>query len=120
MSAGERIVGAIRSTGLPVTHLAWPEQAAQGAPPLPWCVWREDGGGEFFAQGENWAQVPRFAVELYERAPDAGTHEAVESAIREAFGPTRRYESWVEEEHCLMTTWYFNDTKREETRDGQG
>lgn len=118
MSAGSRLVDLVREVGLPVTHLAWPEQAAEGAPPLPWCVWREDDGGEFFAQDENWAQIPRLALELYERWPDADTHASLERLVRERFGPTRRYESWVDEEHCLMTTWYFNDTKREEPDHG--
>lgn len=118
MSAGERLVALVRGVGLPVTHLAWPEQGSAGAPPLPWCVWRLDDGGEFFASDGNWAELPRLALELYEREPDAETHAALESALREGFGPTSRQESWVDEEHCLMTTWYFTDTKGKESQDG--
>ncbi len=114
MSAGERVVTMCRDLGLPVTHLAWPESDPAtrdgGAPPLPWFCWALEAGGETFADGTNWASLPRLVLELYERSPDVGLHKATEAAIQQTFGPFKRYESWAESEHCLMTAWHFTDT----------
>lgn len=117
MRAGERVCAMCRRLEVPVTHLAWPESDPAtrdgGAPPLPWCAWHRESGGTTFADGTNWALMPRLALELYERAPDPSLHERLEEAILDDFGPFTSYESWVETEHCLMTAYYFTDTHEE-------
>lgn len=118
MSAGSRLVAAITALGLPITHRAWPEQGTEGAPPLPWCAWRTDEGGEVFADCSNWAALPRLALELYEAAPDLTLHREIDLAVGQGFGPYRKYEDWVEDEHCLVTTWEFTDTNGKEHRNG--
>lgn len=102
-------MSAIRGAGVPISHLAWPLDAA---PPLPWCVYRLDEDAKLSADGGRHASFPRYAVELYQEASDEGTEAKVEAAIAAAFGDYDKTEAWVEGESCVMTTYAFTDFER--------
>lgn len=104
MTAAEAVSSALRKTGIPFTRWAWPTGRA---PELPWCVWLEDDHGEFYADGTNYASLPRMRVELYQSEPDDEVTAKVRAALRE-IGPTSEYGTWVESEGCHVT--YFELT----------
>ncbi len=106
MSAAEAVAAALKATGLPFTHGAWPTGKA---PELPWCVWLEDGHGETFADDTNYAELPRMRVELYQKNFDQEQIGAVRSALR-AIAPTSERTDWVESEGCWMTAFEFTYT----------
>ena len=113
MSAAVAVAAALRSTGLPFTHRAWPTGKA---PALPWCVWLEDGHGETFADDTNYAELPRMRVELYQKNFDQqvlgsvrDALGAVRSALR-AIAPTSERTDWVESEGCWMTAFELTYT----------
>lgn len=106
MSAAEAVAAALRSTGLPFTHYAWPSGKA---PELPWCVWLEDGRGETFADDTDYAELPRMRVELYQKNFDQQVLGSVRDALRE-LGPTSERSQWVETEGCEMTAFEFTYT----------
>lgn len=108
MSAAKAVADALRGTGLPFTHYAWPTGRA---PKLPWCVWLEDDHGEFHADDTNYASLPRMRVELYQTSPDEELTDRVRSALR-AIGPTSERSQWVESEGCEMTSFEFTVTER--------
>lgn len=105
MTASERVAGALRSTGLPFTYLAWP---TGHAPALPWCVWLEDDHGEFYADDSNYAALPRIRVELYQSEHDESVTAKVRDALR-VLGPTSERTDWVESEGCEMTSFEFTE-----------
>lgn len=106
MSAAGAVAAALRSTGLPFTHYAWPSGKA---PELPWCVWLEDGHGETFADDTDYAELPRMRVELYQKNFDQQVLGSVRDALRE-LGPTSERSQWVETEGCEMTSFEFTYT----------
>lgn len=91
---------------LPCAHLAFPKGTA---PSLPWAVYAEENTEGVFA--DNTTYVPRheWRVELYEASRDKELEDKLEQAIEQAFSPVRRYESWIEEENCLMVAFYFTE-----------
>lgn len=95
---------ALSGCGVPLAFMAWPSGSA---PPLPWAVYRLDEDAAMYADGERWFDASRWALELYEAAPDQGTESAVESSVRSAFGDFSKQEAWIDEENCLMTTYTF-------------
>ena len=106
MSAAEAVAAALKATGLPFTHRAWPTGKA---PALPWCVWLEDDHGETFADDTNYAELPRMRVELYQKNFDQEQLGAVRSALR-AIAPTSERTEWVESEGCWMTAFELTYT----------
>lgn len=106
MSAAEAVAAALKATGLPFTHYAWPTGKA---PALPWCVWLEDDHGETFADDTNYAELPRMRVELYQKNFDQQVLESVRDALRE-LGPTSERSQWVESEGCEMTAFELTYT----------
>ena len=106
MSAAGAVATALRSTGLPFTHYAWPSGKA---PELPWCVWLEDDHGETFADDTNYAELPRMRVELYQKNFDQEQLDSVRSALR-AIAPTSERTDWVESEGCWMTAFELTYT----------
>ncbi len=96
------------SAVLPCAHMAWREGQA---PQLPWAVYYLDDQSGFNADNTTYVGKHRWCVELYQKAMDLELQEELEAAILAAFSPFEKYESWVESENCLMTTYYFTELK---------
>ena len=105
----------VKSVGIPCAHLAFPKGTA---PKLPWAVYAENDTDGVCA--DNILYVPRheWRVELYEASRDGELEEKLAQAIEQAFSPVRRYESWIEEENCLMVTFYFTEFDKKGLADG--
>lgn len=93
------------SAVVPCAHMAWPKGSA---PPLPWAVFYADSEEPFGDDG-GFGSVTSWVVELYQRSMDAALERSLEGALREAFGPFGKSESWVADEGCLMTAYYFEE-----------
>ena len=107
MSAAERIYETV-STIVECARLAWPEGSA---PPLPWAVYLAMGDDGFYADDSKYTAMKRWCVELYQREGSDELEDALEEALTEAFGPVERgYESWIDDENCSMTPFYFTAT----------
>lgn len=92
--------------GIPAVHMAWP---IGSAPSLPWFVFYVSNQSGFNADDTMYAPVYRWALELYQKTSDEELEAKVEQSILEKFGSFSKSESWVEDENCLMTTYYFTD-----------
>lgn len=99
----------ILACGIPGTLAAYPVGCV---PPLPWFVYLMDGDGGLAADDCNYAEVPRFRVELYEKTRDAELESAVAEAIREAYGPVTVLPEWVSDEGVYMVAYSFAYTPR--------
>lgn len=104
MSATD-VVSAVRSAGLQVAHMAWPENSA---PALPWCVYYVYEDEPQFADDKRYANHWKWCVELYQRQDDGVTEEKLDAAIADAFGPYTKSEEWVESEGCIQTIYLFD------------
>ena len=91
------------TSGIPGTKVAYQEGQA---PPLPWFVYFRRRGGNLYADGTNWTNIPRYRAELYQRENDPEIRERFEEAIAQ-LGPYTSYESWIETESCMMTVYDF-------------
>ena len=100
---------ALKATGVPSTHMAWP---VNSAPPLPWAVFYLDDDLKLNADNRRWASRGTCVVELYQKAADPALEGKVESAINEAFGDYDKTETWVDSEDCLMTIYRFTVIER--------
>lgn len=96
---------AVTSTGLPCAHLAYPEGSA---PKLPWCVYYLDETPGFSADNTMFTTIRRWVIEHYWKTYDAQKDNALDEAILSNFGPFDKSETWVDEENCAMTVYYFN------------
>ena len=114
MNPDKEVFQALLKSGLRGTKRAWQEGHA---PPLPWFVYMRRMGGEVMADDSNFAELPRYCVELYQREDDPSVREAIEGAMRSAdgIGPYTAYEDWIPTEQCLMTSYYFTFHPKETT-----
>lgn len=108
----ERVFNAIKETGVPCAHMAWPKGSA---PALPWCVYYlgDNHGyyGGFYADDTNYANCNLWIVELYMEYRDSEIEKKIEDAIN-TISPFRRYEVWVEKENCMMVSYMFTEIER--------
>lgn len=102
------------SSVVPCAHMAWPEGMA---PELPWAVYMVDETDDLFADNDNWAHVPRWRVELYERVRDASVERELKAALRR-IGPVAVYETWIDSEKCHEVVYTFSQVERNEDEQG--
>lgn len=105
MSAGD-VYSAVKSAGIPCAHFAWAEGKA---PSLPWAVYYLSDLNGFCADNTMYAAGSRWCVELYQRVSDPELEGRLERAILSKFTPYTKSESYVADENCFQTTYYFKD-----------
>ena len=108
--AYEDVYSVACSVGVPGTLEAWP---IGKAPSLPWFVYLLDEDGGLDADDDNYADVPRFRIELYEETRDSELEGSMEEAIREAFGPVSVIAEWIPDENARMVAYGFAYTPKE-------
>ena len=104
--SGANVQAAVTSAGQPCAHMAWVEGTA---PELPWCVYYLDEQRGVAADNRLQAKRYNWIIEHYWKTYDAEKTSALEAAIEDAFGPYESAETWVEEENCVMTAYYFRE-----------
>ena len=87
----------LKSTGLPVTYRAWPENEA---PPLPFVCYVEAGSNNFAADGVVYYPVKRMQVELYTKLKDPDAEGKVETALSSFFW--EKSETYLNTEECYQ------------------
>lgn len=103
----EDVFAVATDAGMPAVHMAWP---IGSAPALPWAAFHVSSQSGMNADNTLYAPSTRWAFELYQKTSDGELEARVEQSILGRFGPFSKTESWVEDENCLMTTYYFTDT----------
>lgn len=93
----EKLAALLESTGIPVTYLAWPEEAA---PPLPFLCYLVVSSNNFVADGQVYLPVQRVHVELYTKVKDLDSESRVENALREI--PWQKSETYLDTEKCYQ------------------
>lgn len=87
----------LKTTGLPVTYRAWPENEA---PPLPFVCYVEAGSNNFAADGVVYYPVKRMQVELYTKLKDPDAEVKVETALSSFFW--EKTETYLSTEKCYQ------------------
>lgn len=87
----------LKSTGLPVTYRAWPEQKA---PPLPYICYLCVGSETIYADSSVYYQSMEINVELYTRMKEPYTEALVEAALKD-FHWTKT-EIYIDTERCYQ------------------
>lgn len=111
MSAKSEVYAALVATGIPGRQDAYP---VGKAPTPPFFVYTVESMGGFVADGTIYASLPKFHVELFEKA----SNEAVETLVREAIlslgcVPDETGE-WSESEVCHIEQYDFTYHYKEE------
>ena len=101
----EKIFEALKTSGLPVAHCAFP---VGKAPKLPWVVFRIDDDTTFFADNKRYEVQYTWRVDLLEKFADEQTEKKVEDAISTLTKTYTKDETWSNSEGCLMTIFTFN------------
>lgn len=111
MSAKLKVFAALAATGIPGRQDAYP---VNKAPAPPFFVYSMESVGGFVADGVVYASLPRFHVELFEKASD----KAVEALIRDAIVSLGCVPDetgiWSESEVCHIEQYDFTYHTREE------
>ena len=97
-------VYAVVSQFVPCTHMEWPDDTAPALPMA--CYYGDDvpiGAGDM-----QIAVKHRWTVELYEKRRDKDLETNLANALREAFGPIGRSESYIENDNMLMVAFTFS------------
>ena len=110
MSRHSDVFSALKATGIPGTHVAWPTGKA---PALPWWTYRMRQSNSFHADDSNYTSTPRFRVELFEAAPDPEVEGKIAAAV-ESIGPYERYDDWSPDEKCFITAFEFTYAREEQ------
>lgn len=87
----------LKTTGLPVTYRAWPNQAA---PPLPWLCYLVAYSVNFGADDRVYHPINHYQIELYTAAKDPDTEAKVEDALASLYWD--KTETYLESEHCYQ------------------
>ena len=96
----------IDAASVPSVHMAWLEGHA---PELPWCAfYLEDTDGVYADDGFA-AKANRWVIELYQKQSDSELEDALEESITARFGPFSKSETWVSNENCIQTSYYFKE-----------
>lgn len=117
MTPYKHVYKTVSALGIPGTLMAWPiadGSGKGGAPAPPFFVYLRDEDGGFSADDGTYAEVPTFMVELYEAEPDLELEARVAQALRDAYGPVRTDESWVDSEHVRLVSYTFPFTPKTE------
>lgn len=83
----------LKTTGLPVTYLAWPEQKA---PPLPFICYMEVGTNNFFADGKVYFSARKIRIELYTQKKQPNTEAILEDILSDF--TWEKAETYIKEE----------------------
>lgn len=87
----------LKSTGLPVTYRAWPEDHA---PPLPFVCYFCVGNNPTYADSSVYFQSTEINVELYTRMKEPSTEALLEAALKD-FHWTKS-ETYIDTERCYQ------------------
>jgi hypothetical protein len=109
MRERERVYAALTASGIKGTYVAYP---VGKAPPLPWFTYREDDGGEFFADDSNYAGLPHYMARLFQEDMDTEVEDRLAAAVA-TIGPYRKTQAWSPTENCLITTFEFTLSKED-------
>ena len=90
----------LKTTGLPVTYRAWPENEA---PPLPFVCYVEAGSNNFAADGVVYCPIKRVQVELYTKLKDPETEDKVEAALSSLYW--EKNTEYLDTEKCYQTIY---------------
>lgn len=96
----EHFAERLKTTGLPVTYLAWPEGQA---PALPFLCYRSTGADTLPADGGVYLFWDNVRIELYTAVKDLALEQLVETALTD-FTWTKD-EIWIESERCFMIAY---------------
>lgn len=78
------------------------------APPLPWFAYTRRRGDEFFADGTNYARMPRYRVELLMEEKDNDLVDRFEAALT-SIGTWRLYDAdYLDSEACVMHDYWLS------------
>lgn len=111
MSAKSKVYQALVATGIPGRQDAYP---VGKAPAPPFFVYSEESVGGFVADGMIYASLPRFHVELFEKASDSATEALIRDAILSLGCVPDETGEWSESEVCHIQQYDFTYHNREE------
>lgn len=103
LAPDELVYTTLKTSGLPGTKAAWP---VGKAPELPWFVYKQDRGGEVFADNSNYEHMRRYTAELYMKDYDQEVVDRFEEALA-VLSPYTSNESWIPSENCFMRSYEF-------------
>lgn len=111
MSAKSKVYQALVATGIPGRQDAYP---VGKSPAPPFFVYSEESVGGFVADGIVYASLPRFHVELFEKASDSATEAMIRDAILSLGCVPDETGEWSESEVCHIQQYDFTYHNREE------
>lgn len=87
----------LKSTGMPVTYRAWPEN---DAPPLPYICYLVAYSNNFGADNRVYWKINHIQVELYTKLKDQEAEDRVENALSSLYW--EKTEEYIETERCYQ------------------
>lgn len=104
MSAKSTVYAALLATGIPGRQDGYP---VGKSPAPPFFVFTVESTGGFVADGTVYADLPRFHVELFEKASDPTTEALVRDAILSIGSVPDETGEWSESEVCHIEQYDF-------------
>lgn len=90
----------LKSTGIPVTYYAWPENQA---PQLPFICYLTPGSNNFAADGLVYYPVAQVNIELYTKIKSPETEAKVEETLASIFWD--KSETYIDSEKCYQIVY---------------
>ena len=110
MSAKSEVYAALLATGIPGRQDAYP---VGKAPTPPFFVFTVESRGGFVADGTVYASLPKFHVELFEKASSEATEALVRDAILSLGCVPDETGEWSESEVCHIEQYDFTYHNKE-------
>lgn len=94
----------LRSTGLPVAYLGWPDDDPD-APDAPYIAYAEVGSNNFAADGIVYFSARRIEAVLYTQLHNEAAHAAVETALETAGIFWGKSQSYIQDQKLYETIY---------------
>lgn len=96
----EALLAILESTGLPVAYRSWIEP-----PDPPYLTYLFNNSADLMADGQNYAEVSDWQVELYSDVKDPASEEVVQAVLKDAGIPYEKRETFLESEDMYQVLY---------------
>lgn len=93
---------ALKAIGYPVAYSHFVDTPQNPAPKPPFIVYRFVNSADMMADGQNYAEIGNFAVELYTDAKDPTAEQKVQDMFKELGLPYTKTETWIDSEKLFQ------------------
>ena len=101
----EELYQALKAIGYPVAYSHFVSTPQNPAPTPPFITYRFMNSSDLMADGQNYAEISSFAVELYTDAKNQVAEAKVQDKLKDLRLPYTKTETWIDSEKLFQVIY---------------